>query len=219
MVNYRLNLLKDVVDTFVIVESKKTFTGKPKELYFNENIENVIHIVVDFTSTNAWENERMQRDSITKGVEQLNLSDEDIILISDVDEIPDPVMLHKVKSGMLSITINALELDLFYYTLKNKIGVWIHSKILTFSEFKKKTPETIRHTICPVIPRSGWHLSYFGDAEFIANKIKNFSHQEFNNDSFTNLESILERMKHNKDPFDRKIVGISDSDYLPPNFS
>ena len=38
LLSYRLNLLKDVVDYFIIVEATKTFTGKPKEMYFKEHL-------------------------------------------------------------------------------------------------------------------------------------------------------------------------------------
>ena len=36
----------------------------------------------------------------------------------------------------------------------------------------------------------GWHLSYFGDSEFISNKLKNFAHQEYNSKEFTDISVI-----------------------------
>jgi beta-1,4-mannosyl-glycoprotein beta-1,4-N-acetylglucosaminyltransferase len=54
LLTYRLNILNDIVDKFVIVESTYTFSGKEKKLYFNENKhlfekfnEKIIHIIVD----------------------------------------------------------------------------------------------------------------------------------------------------------------------------
>ena len=73
----------------------------------------------------------------------------------------------------------------------------------------------------PVIPRGGWHLSYFGSVEFISNKIKNFSHQEFNNE--TVLNNISKCINHGLDLFNRKDVSIqnipiSQNGYLPPKY-
>ena len=54
LLEIRLNILNDVVDYFVLVESTKTFTGVDKPLYYNENKERykkfqdkIIHIIVD----------------------------------------------------------------------------------------------------------------------------------------------------------------------------
>ena len=219
LLKYRLKLLKHVVDTFVIVESNQTFIGSPKELYLPKELLsefNVIHIVVDFTSKSAWENEKLQRNAIEGGVKQLQLHSSDVLTITDLDEIPDPEMLQKVKSGEIIVTLNSMELDLYYYNLQNKIGKWLLAKILKFENFKE--PEALRRTDCPIIPRAGWHLSYFGNPEFIANKIKNFSHQEYNSTAFTDIVLISERVKNKKDLFNRPIISLGESDYRPPNY-
>ena len=53
LLEIRLNVLKDVVDKFVLVESVKTFTGRDKELFFEKNkdrfaafADRIIHLVV-----------------------------------------------------------------------------------------------------------------------------------------------------------------------------
>lgn len=102
----RLNVLKEVVDKFVLVEATRTHQGKEKPLYFEENkarykefADKIIHIVIDeyppFEGKSAWTLERYQRQMISKGWD--NCSDEDIILVSDVDEIPNPETIEKYR--------------------------------------------------------------------------------------------------------------------------
>ena len=89
LLNYRLNILYDIVDYFIIVESTHTFVGKEKPLFYNENKhlfekfnDKIIHIIVaDFphkypniniSNGEQWNNERFQRDQIKKGIKPNN---------------------------------------------------------------------------------------------------------------------------------------------------
>ena len=49
----------------------------------------------------------------------------------------------------------------------------------------------------------GWHLSYFMDPSLIQNKLKNFAHQEYNNDQWTNEDRIIDCMRKGMDPLGR----------------
>ena len=236
LLKYRLNVLK-VVDTFIIVESTHTFSGKEKPLYYKENehmfaefSHKIIHIVVDMpykfpvniAAREQWKNEHHQRNSITLGLEKLTLAGDDIILITDVDEIPDPTTLTMLKGSNFEMCI--LCMDFYYYNLNTRFDTkWYHAKILKYSKFlsMKTTCDAIRHARSTIVQRGGWHLSYFGDAEFIKNKITNFSHQEFNNDKFTDPVKIEKRIKNFGDLFDRpeshlRKVAINENNYLPP---
>jgi len=76
----------------------------------------------------------------------------------------------------------------------------------------------VRNTSTTVIPRGGWHLSYFGTPEFISNKIQNFSHQEFNDPEYTNTDKIIYRIENGIDLFDRNKlnkISLYENDYLP----
>jgi hypothetical protein len=74
-----------------------------------------------------------------------------------------------------------------------------------------KSWKTIKH--------GGWHLSYFGTAEFIKNKIENFSHQEYNTPNFTEIGSIDNKIQSRQDIYDRNIKLLkNESSYLPPGF-
>lgn len=133
----RLEELYDVVDHFVIVEGSLTFTGKPKSHYFAENRhlfsrfeDKIIYILVeDFPSpTNdlrldAWRREHHQRNQIIRGLS--HCAPRDIIIISDVDEIPR----HDVIANLPRIGKNIFNLDMQYFRYQlNRIDPRISSE-------------------------------------------------------------------------------------------
>ena len=167
LLEYRLSILYNVVDYFIIVESRQTFVGKDKELLYENNKnkfskfkDKVIHIVVDlpykypnidykngkpFQDYNynengqQWMNEAFQRESITEGFDQISFDDNDYIIVSDVDEIPDPNTLIEIKNGGVSpFEIYKLKQDLYYYNLNSKQEImWTHSCIFSHGFFNK----------------------------------------------------------------------------------
>jgi len=244
LLTYRLNLLYEVVDYFIIVEAKYTFIGIEKILYYNENkdkykefSDKIIHVIVNdmpykypnvnVDNNDVWNNEIHQRNAISRGINNIKiLSDSDVIIISDLDEIPDPRTLYKIKNGEIIVDINILQMDFYYYNLNTKVGnKWHHSKILTYKKYVdlKMSCNDIRKLNLPVINNGGWHLSYFGDKNFIKNKLENFSHQEFNNSEYTDLDKIEKRVQNNVDLFNRNIkfekLKIEDNNYLPLDYS
>lgn len=241
MLNYRLNMLYDIVDYFVLVESTRTFVGKEKPLYYNENKtmfqkfqDKIIHLVVDDTPYKSesinisngeqWCNERHQRNSIKKGIDHLSLQPKDLIIVCDVDEVPDPEIIGGLKENGSSITINSLEMDLYYYNLTAKQdGLWGLSKILSYETYLllNKTIDEIRTAECSSIKKAGWHMSYFGNAWFIKNKLEQFSHQEYNHEFYKNLQTIEAKVVSNMNLFDNRIITkieIKDNPYLPKDY-
>jgi len=238
LLNYRLNVLDDFIDYFIIVESTHTFVGKEKILYFNENKalfeqfkEKIIHIIVDDMPYKlpgkAWDNEYHQRNCISRGIEKLKLNNDDLIIISDLDEIPDPSILFKLKNDNIELSIKKLRMDMYYYNLNTKYDiVWDAVKIFSYKFYidSKLSCQEIRNYNCPIITNGGWHLSYFGDSNFIKNKIEMFSHQELNIPTFTSTDKIEYRVKNGTDIFDRNCYKITrlhtkDNTYLPPKYS
>ena len=232
MLEYRLNALKDIVDCFIIVESTRTFTGKPKKMYFNKsrfkNLE-IVHVVVDDlpfenpTKEQVWENEVFQRNAIQRGLDLINIRSDDFILISDVDEIPDPCTLNLIKIQSDLEVISQFEQDFYYYTLNNKLpDLWYSCKIFKFKLLTKSIQDLRLEVFYGIYP-GGWHLSYFGTPSFIANKIQNFGHQEFNSPEFTNVEGINNRINKSIDIFDRPIklnyIPFGQNNYLPPGYN
>jgi beta-1,4-mannosyl-glycoprotein beta-1,4-N-acetylglucosaminyltransferase len=262
LLNYRLNILNDVVDYFILVEATRTHKGIEKPLFYNSNKElykqfshKIIHVIVDDLYENPiinnnelksydnkyWRNEIYQRDCIDRGIQQLQLNDDDYIIICDCDEIPNPNVLKYIQDNNIKYNFCRLQQSLYYYDLNHKYfqshdepEIWFHPKMVSFgcykNEFNRK-PNDIR-TNCNIdfinIINGGWHLSYFGDTDFIKNKIKNFAHQELNNEKNTNKEYIDECIKHNIIFFKNHHIGeehtssilkyipISENDDLPP---
>jgi len=242
MLEFRLEELYEYVDYFIIVESKKTFSGKEKKSFFQENEEmykkytdKIINIEVDFTDLNPnigydlnpWNNERFQRDSIKLGLAKINLSDDDLIIVSDLDEIPDIETIMSLDKLELE-SGRSLVQDMYYYNLNTKIDTWNLAVIVPYKILKKYGgPQYVRDSFRDFQPlhRGGWHFSFFGDVNFIINKIKNYSHQEFNNDEFLNIEHVENCIKNQKDIFKRgkenaimNFIPIEENTYLPKNY-
>lgn len=232
LLEIRLNILNDVVDKFVLVEATKTHSGKDKPLYFNENKERfkdfedkIIHIIVDdFPQLdiskkdkfgNRWILENFQRDAIMRGLSECKPSD--IILISDVDEIPNPDAIKKYKNG-----ICVLEQKMMYYFI-NTICVtdpmWDKAKIGRYSdllnpqqdlpqsefyEFSKKgLPTYFRFCEGKHIKNAGWHFSYCGGLDAIIKKRQSIVEQQYNTEENMRPENILNAIKRGKDILNR----------------
>jgi beta-1,4-mannosyl-glycoprotein beta-1,4-N-acetylglucosaminyltransferase len=254
MLTYRLNVLNDVVDYFIIVEATHSFSGKEKPLFFKENKhlfdkfqDKIIHIIVEdfpykypninYSENQQWKNENFQRKCISRGINKLKysnkLKNEDIILISDLDEIIDPTTLYKIKKKEINIDngIYILEMDLYYYNLITKYNEkWHFPKLISYKKYNELNAdcELIRwyniyvNPSVPVIKNGGWHLSYFGDCNFIKNKLETCAHQEYNSLEYTDTDKIKNKIKDCRDLFNRNNnpirINISDNNYLPPEY-
>ncbi len=241
LLEIRLNILNEVVDKFVIVEATKTHAGQDKPLYFQDNKERfakfadkIIHVVVDDTPPVGddceigWVNENHQRNCIVRGLEDIR--PEDDILVSDFDEIPDPVAILKWRGTK---GIKRFKTRMFYYFLNYRDVAspdWYGTRMLSYETFlnsdsaeykysrfllksvnKGPTFTKIRRSnSVKNVLNAGWHFSYLGGIEAIQLKIKSFSHQEFNRPEFTSREHIEKCLASGRDVFDRK-----DHRYLP----
>jgi hypothetical protein len=213
LLKIRMEVMDSVADFFVIVEANRTFSNQPKVLYFKENKnlfkkfeKKIIHIVVNDMPGNpidAWEMEHFQRNAITRGL--VNCTKEDYVIISDLDEIPNPDKIREFK-GEFAI----LEQDIFYYKLNCKVITeqWRRAVILKLENLS--TPQKLRDFVqsvneVEIIKKGGWHFSYLGSPDFISEKIKSFSHQEFNNEKYNNLNVIKGRILKHEDLFGREL--------------
>jgi beta-1,4-mannosyl-glycoprotein beta-1,4-N-acetylglucosaminyltransferase len=215
LLELRLSKLYDIVDRFVIVEAKLTHGNKPKELNFNNNLKRfekylnkITYIVVeewDFPSKDSWSIERHQRDSILRGLN--GCKGNDIILVSDLDEIPsvEAIKNYKPEDGIMS-----LSMDLYYYNKNTKaVDKWNEAKIAPYRLVREKTPCGVRYTQAPLIPNGGEHLSYFGSGDIeqvidkIIKKIEDTAHQEYNKPEFKNRDRIRKSIEDGTDIFGR----------------
>ena len=100
--NARFEILNDVVDFFIVCESKYDHMGNSKSInfsLFNQKFKGKVrHIIIEeqFPNfENGWQNEEYQREKIFDGIKDATL--DDYILFSDSDEIPNPEKLFNLK--------------------------------------------------------------------------------------------------------------------------
>lgn len=244
LLNYRLHLLDPVVDYFVLAEATHTHSGKEKELYY-EKYKNVfadfhhkiIHVVVDdfphiypnidYGKNEQWINENFQRNMLTRGINQLPLSDTDLIMVSDLDEIPDPRVVREIRKIDNNVDRLQFVMDLYYYNIHCRHPeIWMKSKMISNVYYRQymsngtSLTDVRMNGSYPSI-KCGWHLSYFGDKDFIHNKLVHFAHQELNIESITNVENIHRRMISGNNLFDGRqfrYIPLENNDYLPLDF-
>ena len=225
IVDLRFNILNKFVDKFVIVESTVNHQGKPKKLSFDINnyrkFKNKInYIIVDDTPENIKKPheggeslvEQHQRNSIMKGLK--NANENDLVILSDVDEIPDLNKLHEYdrnKYAVFSQKMFMYKLNLLNLEENN----WHGSKICLKKNFKspqwlrdfkfKKYPlwRIDKTRNLQIIENGGWHFAYLQTPENISKKIKSFAHGEFNKNDITNEEGIRLKIKKGQDIFER----------------
>jgi len=228
VLDLRLNVLNDFVDKFVIAEATKDHTGKDKKLNFDIKnflkFENKIeYIIVDDLPMNLksfkknWPvhhlRDQHQRNALSRGYK--NCNDDDLIMISDIDEIPDPIKIKEfqIKNKYACFMQKNFQSKINLLNISDKY--WMGTKIIQ----KKfiKSPQWLRNikTAKPafwkfykprqpqIICDGGWHFSFLKSPKDISKKIKSYSHSEFNKPEFTDEKKIEERIKNRVDIFDR----------------
>lgn len=232
MLDFRLAELRDTVDMFVLVEGSTTFTGKNKPFYYEENKDRykdypIIHVKLNWMpeGPDNWARERYQRNSIDKGLRQLSLQNDDIIFISDVDEIWDKQVIPHINSNEWAYQLFQ---DMYYYNPTVKFDwKWHKARAFKYGYYRNfKEPELIRNNLSSKLLMldevpGGWHFSYFGDEQYIKNKLNSFSHQELNSDEI-DIEYIRKKVLEGKELFEEdvyktNIIKVENNDYLPNN--
>jgi beta-1,4-mannosyl-glycoprotein beta-1,4-N-acetylglucosaminyltransferase len=213
LLELRLMTLNDIVDYFVIVEADRKHSGPPKEFILEKNkdlfqkyIHKIRYVKVslpDHNPTNAWPNENFQRNAIMRGIQDAD--PEDYIMISDLDEIPNP-------DGVMDAIENKkweqfiLEQKLTYYYVNNLNGLNWHGTVVIKKKLLK-TPQYCRDIERRNPPRvvlnGGWHYSFIGDVDKIKTKLESYAETQTNNPEINNDEHILNCLETGKDLFKR----------------
>ena len=238
VLDVRLNTLDQFVDYFVIVESKFTHKGNKRDLKFNPDKfekfkDKIIYLVYNHQPSeiekinnedspdeiarkslwNAIYRENGQRNYIEKGLIEAN--ENDIILISDVDEIPN---LENIEFKKISKKIILFKQNMFYYKFNLRLPnlIWTGTKgcrkkdlinpqwlrnikdrkysffrLDTF--FSKNKYRSVRRII-----DGGWHFTNIKNAEAIEHKLKSYLHHgefDLNPLSITQINEIIKK-KH-----------------------
>ncbi len=230
----RLNVLYDAVDYFVITEADKTHTGNNKEYIFEQNkerfnkfLDKIIYIKVDdfpplensiaSSDGNKWLYENYQRDAIMRGLK--NCSPNDIIIISDCDEIPNPKAIKRYKKGICSLT--QLRFGFSYNSLYITIPFCKTPKICRYNELinpkkniEEKNKKYCLHSKCGLptylrfvkgkkIKNGGWHFSYIGNVENIKYKMDSIVEQQVNTTDKNTDKLLFQKIQNNEDILER----------------
>lgn len=219
LLDIRLNILNKHVDKFIIVESNFYHNGENKEFTFDLNEfkdfkEKIIYVKVIEKPNNIRQYDiednkksvdifnsllldNFQRDQISLGLSQSR--PEDIIIISDIDEIPN---LENIDLRLISEKFIFFKQDFFYYkfNLRHPTLKWFGSKATKKKNLR--TPQFLRNLKSKVYPwwrldtffsrkktsnakiieNGGWHFTNIKSAENIYKKLNYFAHHtEFNN--------------------------------------
>ena len=216
VIDLRLNILNEHVHEFVIVESKFTHSGKKRELLFDINkyskfkkkinyivLENEpvdLEIVHDNDTDdkknskyimNALKRENFQRNGIKKGL--TNAEPGDLILVSDVDEIPN---LSNLNLNEINDSIILFKQNFYYYKFNLKLEdmPWLGTKGCKYKNLKspqwlrnikdKKYPfwrldvlfSDKKYSNIKFIDNGGWHFSNMKTPEEIEKKMRTYLH-------------------------------------------
>ena len=213
LLDLRLNILNNHVDFFVIVEGNKTWQNNHKNFKFDikkfeKFKDKIIYIPVEDMpdGDNPWIRENFQRNCIERGL--INSKGDDVIMISDLDEIPNPEAINKFKKQM---RYAAFKQSHYYYKLNleaqnNKI--WYGSRIcvkkylsspqwLRDLKFKKRPFWRLdKFRLNNIIEEGGWHFCNLKTPEQLLYKYKNLCET---NDQYVFNEKIdIEYLEINK---------------------
>ena len=243
----RLNILNKYIDYFVIVESSFTHKGDKRDLKFNhqkfkkfkdkliyitydeepaEIIKNKVNAEDDEATKsfkyieNAILRENGQRNQILKGLELAK--DDDMILISDVDEIPN---LENLDLSKISEKIILFKQDMFYYRFNLKLPnlewtgtkgcrkkflkspQWLRNiKDRKYSFYRLDTFfSDTKYMNIKIILNGGWHFSNLKTASEIEFKLKSYlHHREFDVNPLS-VEEINNLIENKQAIYDLKV--------------
>jgi hypothetical protein len=236
LLEIRFEELYSVVDYFVIAEANMSHSGKPKEYILEANWDRFAKFadkirylkIDDFPVTdNSWVREKFQRKALVRGL--TDMENDDLIIISDLDEIPRAEIIDLIKEDENKYERYVLRVPLFRY--KFNFLKWyqpvINPQMIVTRAHAFIDPEQERDYTHEWLPRApdyvnidhaGWHFSYLGDNNNAIIKIQNFAHTEQNIPEIVDVFSI-DRMIRNKcgpNPSDtERFEYVQMDDYFP----
>jgi beta-1,4-mannosyl-glycoprotein beta-1,4-N-acetylglucosaminyltransferase len=223
LLELRLNILNDYVNYFVIVEGNKTWQNNSKKFRFNiknfSKFKNkIIYIPISDMpdGDNPYLRENFQRNCISRGL--VNSSSDDLIIISDLDEIPNPKIISKFKFNMKFAVFKQKH---FYYKINlqsKKNPFWYGSRICVKKYLKspqwlrglkfKKRPfwRVDKLRLNNILEDGGWHFCNLKTPEQLLYKYQNLCEtndphvfKERIDQKYLNLKSIKEKIFLGKD--------------------
>lgn len=194
LLEIRLALHDSFVDYFVISEADKTWTGSAKPLHLKESLARFSQyahkiILLDSSSVlsgnnrNPWKNEEEQRNYLANGIQAAD--DNDIVLLSDVDEIYDSKVIDIFQNMNGPARV---EMSFYYYYFCWRVNeqwtlpIIARKKDLANVSLNDWRQKSILTQTVDASKQNSLHLSFFygNDVPLYSCKITSFSHQEYN---------------------------------------
>ena len=237
MLDLRLNILDEHVHKFVIVENTFMHNGVKKNLVFDiKNFskfkDKIIYIIVDKLPDGLHDTsnindldekgnriidntlliEHTQRNSILRGLK--NADKDDLIIVSDVDEIPN-LEINDLKKSKKKLIHFKQSLYYYKFNLKYSSKQWFGSKAclkknLISPQWLRDTKEKkypiwrldilfskMKYNSIHYVENGGWHFANIKSPEDIVKKLKNYGHHLEFTESGLNLDDI-KNMVNNK---------------------
>lgn len=220
MLDWRLQELSSVVDDFVVVESTLTFSGQPRELVRPDRdprfawLAGRLHgIVVDDppVGPDPWQRETRQREAIwSRGAAGMSLADDDLVMISDVDEVPFPEVVDRLAMADFDTPL-FVRPHWFNFNWGTYLGPWDHASIRFYTAgflrdlYAKGLGDQIGNCTPPGIELAGlhgWHASWFGSDDFVLDKLASYSHAQDEKDRHAAAEGAAGIQRRRSTGFD-----------------
>ena len=245
LLDLRLNIMDKYVDKFVITEATYMHSGKSKKLFFDINKfskfkDKIIYIVVNKQPTdlleinendsddeklskktdNAKKREVLQINKTQNGF--INADPDDIIIISDLDEMPNlkEIDFKKIKQKLIFFKQKMFyyKLNLFYKSLNWYGTKACRKKNLITPEYlrsskNKKYPlwrfdvlfSKFKYNSIHFVKNGGWHFSNIRKPEDLEKKMQNFLHHVDYEQSGLKLNDLKKFMKEKKVMYDHSM--------------
>lgn len=222
LLDLRLMAMYDNVDYLILVEADKTHRGEPKEFIFELNkrkfekyLDKLVYIKVKdlplHKGLGDWAAENFQRNCINRALDDLAVED-DIILVSDIDEIPN---YNTVSEHFNEKEFVTLVHRLYYYYVNCSVSFPWYGPVM----YKYKhgiLPNDMRNLAAfgprnKVVLEGGWHYSYTGGPLRIKKKINSIVEGYQIADRVGTVEDIMHKMTNQEDLWNRKDENFSES--------
>lgn len=226
----RLHMLSSEVYRFVVAEATKTFSNQSKDLFLQRAliedteiagfVPQIEHLIIDdMPGDSDWpfDREIFQRNALLRGT--VGAHGEDLILVGDCDEIPDPHALHLLRTCDGWDVTGPVQFYTRHYNFKFRFQFhkpWTHPQLSTFQwlsgprgqgklenlRYSSTRPNHLR------IEDAGWHLSFFTDAQGVMTKMKAYSHhQDMEKENKFNASAIEDAVNLGTDYFFNNVYG------------
>lgn len=177
LLEWRLRTLEHVVDVFVLVEGQETFqTGQDKDPCIPRKHPKVRHLYVPRSGkTRPWLRERFARQYALESFSELGITDSDIVISADVDEVPRPQVVQHFNSESAT-----LDLEYCKYNLTNRLpNPYPHKATIARARHYKRAGIFRGSKTDTVIQNAGWHCSFcFMTQHEIQRKLEMYSHEQ-----------------------------------------